>query len=330
MDNQKKEELLKKYNKLFEYLSQDSKSRVILIRLGDVCMELGQREESLIFYKRAISFGLNPEDIEQKLKVSFSEQELEGIEFPVKMIPFWQKFGEVSRYPFTMQGIILIFVGAFGFTLANFILFIIGGMLSALADSPQIRIFIQRMMPLYLLSVSFYILAYLVKIIQSTASGDEEFPDWLDFSDFWSLIIRPFVQVIITATVSYFLAILVIIFISPSSFGGTVLLLLCFFVGSLYFPMSLIVVVRGDAFLVSLNFSFIVRSILKIRKHYFIALLTLWIFGIISTVLYFILIRSGIPIIGLLIFWVISIYFTLVEGYILGNLYYINRRELNF
>jgi len=330
IEDSSNKELLKKYNTLFEHLSQAPKSKLLLVRLGNVCLGLERSKEALIFYKRAIRFGLNPEDIEKKLKDNFTRRELEDIEFPVKILPFWQKLGAVAKYPFNMQGYILIFVGGFALTFFSFIFFIIGGMISVISDTSKIRIFAHGIMPLYLLCMSMYILAYMVKILRITSTGEEEFPDWPEFSDFWGAIIRPAFHVITTAAVSYFPAILVIIFVAPSSFGSTLLLLFCFFVGSLYFPMAIIAVVKQDYFWVCLNFSLIFRSIWKIRKHYLFSLVALWFFCVVSTILYIISVRSRIPLIGVSIFWAISIYFTLVEGHILGNIFYINRRILNW
>jgi len=58
------------------------------------------------------------------------------------------------------------------------------------------------------------------------------------------------------------------------------------------------------------------------------SLIALWAFGFIGSILYFILVRSFFPVIGLSLFWVVAIYFTLIEGYILGNIFYINQKNL--
>ena len=152
----REEKLLDTYNKLFEHLQQAPRSRVILVRLADVCIEIGRREEALGFYKRAINFGLPPEEIKQKLRSNFSEQELEGIEFPKAVMPFWEQIGALITYPIALKGILAILLGAVLYTIVTFALYMLGGALSVLVDAPQLRIFSQRFMPLCLLFVSLY------------------------------------------------------------------------------------------------------------------------------------------------------------------------------
>jgi hypothetical protein len=200
--------------------------------------------------------------------------------------------------------------------------------LSVITNAAGLRIFAQRIMPVFILSGSLYILAYMAKIIRKTSKGDMDFPDWPEFADFWYSIVRNGLLVLTAAAISFFPVILVIIFISPSSLGGTVLLLLFFLIGSPYFSMAVLAAVKQDTFSACINFPLILQAILKIKKHYFKSLIALWAFGFIGSILYFILVRSFFPVIGLSLFWVVAIYFTLIDGYILGNIFYINQKNL--
>jgi hypothetical protein len=325
----REEKLKKKYDTLFEQLSITPKSRVILVRLADVCIELGRKDEALIFYKRAINFGLPSEEIEQKLKGYFSEKELEGIEFPKEVVPFWREPGKLLSYPFTLHGLVVIFAGGTGLTIFSLILFFLGGAVSLLADAPRFRIFSQRIMPLILVFVSVYIYAYVVKIIQKVSKGDDGFPEWLDFSELWNSILRPGFLVLTAGAISFFPAVVVIIFLSPSTVWGTLLLLACFLVGSPYFSMALLAAVKQDVFTTCFNFPLVIQSIQKVKSDYVKSLIAIWILGSVGTVLYFLFVRSAFPFIGLSVFWTVAVYFSFLVGYILGNLFGINRRVLS-
>lgn len=323
-------ELLERYDKLFEHLQQAPKSRVILVRLADVCMDLGRREEALGFYKRAINFGLPPEGIKQKLMANFSQQELEGIEFPAEVLPFWNQMGTVLSYPFSALGILVILLGAVVYTIVTFALYMLGGALSVIIDAPSLRIFSQRFMPVCLLFVSLYLFAYMVKIVDATSKADMVFPPWPGFTDFWEHILRPGLLVVISGAVSFFFAGIVIIFVSPSSVGGTLLLLLCFFVGSPVFPMALLAGIKQDSLLACFSFPLMLSSIQRIKRAYLFVLISLWSIGIICALLFLLMRRLLFPlnVAGISFFWGVAIYFALIFGYILGNVFYVNRRTL--
>jgi hypothetical protein len=326
----REEKLLDTYNKLFEHLQQAPRSRVILIRLADTCLELGRREEALGFYKRAVNFGFPPEEIKQKLTSNFTKQELEEITFPVEVAPFWQKIGDLVTYPFSAEGILVILIGAVAYTIVTFALYVLGGALSALIDAPHLRIFSQRFMPICLLVVSLYVFSYMVKIVDATSKGDMKFPSWPEVADFWESIVSPGLLVVTAGAISFFFALIVIIFVSPSSIGGTLLLLICFFVGSPIFPMALLAGIKQDSFIACFNFPLMFGAIRRIMREYLFILIPLWGFGVVSALIYMLMRRLVfvLSIIGLSLFWGLGIYFTLLFGYILGNVFYLNRREL--
>ncbi len=326
----REEALQDKYNKLFDHLQHAPQSKVILVRLADVCLELGKREEALGFYKRAINFGMHAEELKQKLTANFSKQELEGITFPAEIAPFWEGISGLIGYPFTAEGVLVILIGAAVYSMVTFALYMLGGVLSALTDAPGLRIFTQRFMPLCILVFSLYVFAYMVRIIDAVSKGDTKFPPWPGIGDFWEAIVRPGLMVIVAGTVSFFLALIVIIFVSPSSIGGTFLLLLCFFIGSPIFPMALLAGIKQGSFLACFNFPLLFQSVKKMMRTYLFTLIALWGFGVISALIYLLMRRLVfiLSILGLSFFWGVGIYFTLLFGYIIGNIYYLNRRTL--
>jgi hypothetical protein len=230
-----------------------------------------------------------------------------------------------------MQGMLAVLIGAIGYSAVVFALYLLGGALSALIDAPGLRIFSQRFMPICILVVSLYIFAYMVKIVHATSKGDTNFPSWPDITDFWECIIRPGLFVIMAGGISFFSAVIVIVFVSPSSVGGTVLLLLCFFLGSPVFPMALLAGIKQDSLVSCFNFPLIISSIQKIMHDYLFVLIALWGFGVICTVLYLLIRHIVFPlnVMGFALFWGVGIYCSLLFGYILGNVFYINRRALS-
>lgn len=307
-----KEKLLQKYNILFEQVQQAPHSPQLLVRLGDVCMELGRRDEALFCYKKAIKTDPELEDVVKKIKENYSEEELEGVEVTEKALPFWQNIGAVARYPFTKQGSIVMLVGAALFAFINII--------------PLVGPFI------CLFFVYPYIIAYMLRIIRTTANGQKGLPDWPEFSDWWETIIRPCLQVIVVTAVSFAPAILALIIalFSSTNLGSSLLFFILIFVGTLYYPMALIAVAVYDNAFVAFNFPQLLASIWKIKKSYFLSLLTLWLFAFVGIVVSTFLVPISIPIIGPFISWVVTIYFAIVQMVIIGNVYYINKATLRW
>jgi len=314
-NNPDKEKSLQKYNILFEQVAQAPSSPRLLARLGDVCLELGRREEALLHYKKALRLAPDFEGLAKKINENFNEAELKDVEFSRKTLPFWQNFVAVVRYPFAKQGIIVILAGAILFTILD--------LLSMLPLIGFLFFIIQFFI------VFPYILAYMLKIIRSTANGRRELPDWPEFSDYWESIYRPFVQIFFTLSVSFIPVLFVLILPLLGIPELLVLLPVCIILGIIYFPMALIAVAIYDNIWSPLNVSLILGSIWKVKKHYFLALLTIGIFIFIEYIIR-LFVLGQIPIVGPFIHWMITLYFIAVQMYILGNVYYINRAKLRW
>lgn len=310
--NPEKEKLLQKYNILFEQVQQAPNSSRLLVRLGDTCIELGRHDEALFYYKKAIKLDPELEDVVRKVKEHYSEEALEGVEIAEKALPFWQNFGAVARYPFTKQGSIVMIAGAGLFTFINIIPLV----------GPLICLFF----------IYPYIIAYMLRIVRTTASGKKGLPDWPEFSDWWESIIRPCLQVIVVTAVSFAPAIITffIILFSSANLGSSLLFFILIFVGTLYYPMALIAVAVYDNAFVAFNFPQLFASMWKIKKSYFLSLVILWLFAFIGVVVSTFLVPTSIPIIGTFIFWMVTLYFAIVQMVIIGNVYYINKTTLHW
>jgi len=180
--------------------------------------------------------------------------------------------------------------------------------------------------PLMVIVVSLgfgYLSAYMFKIILSSAGGEEELPDWPDFSDPWDDIIRPLLLVLATIVACCIPAsVYLFFFFSPASETDLVLLALIG-LGLLYMPMGLLVVSMFNS-LLALNPLLVVRSILKIPRDYVIACVVLLLITIANTQ------TANLPFIGRLITGLASFYFLMVEMRILGLMYQANHERLGW
>jgi len=180
-----------------------------------------------------------------------------------------------------------------------------------------------------------YLMAYLRRILNATALGEEEMPDWPEISDYSNDIVSPFRQLIATVFVSFLPAIgLTLYAIFAGGEGDTTwmgwatpaLMIL----GCVYFPMAFMAVAMYDS-VVALNPLLVIPSIAKVLKEYvltvvmlaFILLLRWLLNGQLKTLL-------PIPLVPTLIFSLIQLYLMIVEMRILGLLYRNKKYELGW
>lgn len=177
-----------------------------------------------------------------------------------------------------------------------------------------------------------YFAAYMLKIIKSSADGEEEVPDWPDFTSFWDDIIRPAFLVGGTFLFSFFPVIayfcLVTFKLSIALSPSDPVLWLLIFLGALYWPMGLLAVAQGDA-VNSLNPLFVISSIFKVPVDYSIAVVVLFIVILFSSIAERILVLP-IPVIGSTTNKFLSFYFLILEMRILGLLYNANKNRLSW
>lgn len=176
--------------------------------------------------------------------------------------------------------------------------------------------------------ISGYLCAYLMRIINHSADGEEEVPDFPEFYDWWDsvftpgwLMSGPIIFCSIPALAYNFLA-------RPSRpFTDPVILLLAGF-GLFYLPMGMIAVSMTQS-LGALNPVYILPAIFKAIDKYIIAIAVLAIIFVLNSSVkkYF---DDSIPVIGDFLKASLNLYFLIIEGRILGLIYYLNRDCLNW
>ena len=236
--------------------------------------------------------------------------------------------GEAEQKPFVPQAL-----HAFQYPLQGdgLILIISGGVFLAVIDLVSI-VAISGFLVVF---GTGYLVAFLRRIITSSANGEERMPDWPDITDFAEDIRVPFWQFIATAVFSFapviFLYVYALVWAQPAdSFWLTPALFAGLAVSCTYFPMAFLALAMYET-LAALNPVLIVLSILNIWRGYALTLLLLGVA---------VLIRWGgehalhhilpIPILPTLIVNIFGLYLLVVEVRLLGVLYRTHRRDLDW
>lgn len=305
-----REKLSERYNNLRQQLEIDPKSVDFLVRLGNTCLELSYRQEAVIYYQRVLEIDPGMTFAIRKLKENFTPGELKDVKFPEPILPFWKNIFAIAQYPLRGRGMgILIGGGIFFGVFFGFIVKL--SPLAGLIIGPLTAGFLS---------------AYMIEIIKIASDGGKEPPDWPDIANF-SSIFRSLFQVAMAGIIPFLPGILLLIFARELASLAIILL----FLGIIYYPMALVIVALYNNAAAAMNFVLIWKSIWKIKKDYFFALLTLFVFIVIRIfVLRLSILVPKILFLPNFIAWFCTLYFLMVQMYILGNLYYINRHKLNW
>ena len=177
-----------------------------------------------------------------------------------------------------------------------------------------------------------YLCAYELKLIVSSAAGEEVPPDWPDLSDLWSGVLRPILLVTATGVVG-FLPAWIYLFANFNMHGwhwGFVgsphILLLLVVLGAIYSPMALLSVAMQDS-LRGLNPLTVCVSIGRVFVPYLLTcgILVLLVLG--SSVFNAL---PRIPVVSFVVSAAVFIYLLMVEMRLVGLLYYSYRFRLNW
>ena len=167
-----------------------------------------------------------------------------------------------------------------------------------------------------------YLCAYMIKIIGAVARGDNQPPDWPDFSNMWDDIFWPYVFVL-AACLTALLPAMAYVWFGPSPIEVLVTGRDGWFLGLLglallYVPMGLLAAALYET-REGLNPLVVVLAIIRVAPAYITACVAL---GIAVFLRYYLGgLTAHIPWFGGLVDWMISVYFLMVYMYILGLIY---------
>jgi hypothetical protein len=179
-----------------------------------------------------------------------------------------------------------------------------------------------------------YICAYSMRLIISSAAGENDPPDWPSFSTWWDDVIRPWILVVGT----------VFIYIGPAvaygsylgfsvvSSGGplpqsSAILLALVVVGAFCLPMALLSVTMHDSF-AGLNPVLLVAAIGKVFIPYLIACIVLLVVMVAGGLAFRVV--PHVPILSRLLFEMITLYFVMLEMRVIGLIYAAHSKRLNW
>ena len=180
-----------------------------------------------------------------------------------------------------------------------------------------------------------YLMAYLRRILNASALGEDDMPEWPEISDYSSDIVSPFRQLVATVAFCFAPAIGLTIYAAVSSSDGdtawmgwaTPALML---LGCVYFPMAFTAVAMFDS-LAALNPLLIIPSIAKVLKEYALTVVMLaavlavrWVMNNhLKTIL-------PVPLLPTIISSLVGLYLMIVEMRVLGLLYRNKKYELGW
>ena len=221
---------------------------------------------------------------------------------------FFQRLPSTFSYPFKRNGLILLIVGTGLFVLLDFL-----GKFST-------RIAI----------LAFgYLFLYMQSIVNYSATGNDDMPEWPEVSSWWDDILYPAIMLGTCFLVSFGPVAWFWIFVDlDPGLKWTIGIAMLVF-GCCYLPMALLAVAMYNT-VFALNPLLIIPSMVKIPLEYLVACVVLVVVLGIRVLSATVLDMIPIPVVPTVIAGFLSLYFLTVEMRILGVMYNSKSDELNW
>ena len=236
---------------------------------------------------------------------------------------FYGQLGKAFLYPLTGHGPYVILAWVLCYAFVGLVIFLLGVVLPGPAGGYV------AIIPLIVrLVLVGYFCAYLMKVIGSSATGDDQPPNWPAFSSFWDEVFRPLLLLISAVIVSF----------GPAGVCRTArfygapymdeLMWGLFVAGLLYLPMAVLAVALFDS-IAALNPVVVVASIVRVWRAYLAACAAMTFvlalsFACITYVVPY------VPFFGSLLSGAVVLYFLMGEMRILGLLYFHHEQRLGW
>jgi hypothetical protein len=225
------------------------------------------------------------------------------IEPPATATSFWQEFIPSFVYPFRNKGTLLLFVGSVFFA----IFFFIARTASLFG------------LPLLLILVS-YLLEYMLTVVETSAYGSNEPPDFPGMNDWTEMIFGPLFLIILAGIVCYASPVIYVFKTQRMDMVFWILTVL----GQLAYPMMFLIIAMTGKF-VAFNPVVIASSILKAPLQYLVIVALFFGISYLGRMMGVFLI--GFPVLGFFITEFISFYIILVQMRLLGIFYRCNEER---
>ncbi|MFH0953246.1 MAG: hypothetical protein V1873_02840 [Verrucomicrobiota bacterium] len=231
-------------------------------------------------------------------------------EAPPSPADFFAQVPRAFAYPFKGAGAILLITGALFFWFLKFASFSMFAIFTALFASG-------------------YLSAYMLRIINATADGNEELPDWPSFTDLWQDVVQPYFLILGVNLFCFSPAILYFIVSMYYKVMNPWIFLVLLGLGVFYLPMGLLGAAIFDS-TAGLNPRRIVPSIFKTFGAYLVACAVMAVVAVLRIVAVKLLPLIPVPVVGSVIEGILSFYFLAVEMRILGLLYRTHEKKLGW
>ena len=220
----------------------------------------------------------------------------------------FQCLGDVFKFPLSAEGIWLLLIGSIIYVVLDFV------------AKFDYRVAIVA---------SGYLMAYIVKIIQATAAGEDELPGWPDFTDWKAQIVQPLLM-FLTAAAASFLPLLIYGFMAGWQDLRLMIILPTVAWGLLYMPVGLLAVATKKDF-AAINPFVVMPGMVKLYSQYMLASVLLFAMVIARYFLDNLFVTYvTVPFVPVLLSAVVSLYFLGVELRMLGLMYQVNHGDLGW
>lgn len=175
-----------------------------------------------------------------------------------------------------------------------------------------------------------YYMSYMFKIIQASAKGQNEMPDWPKITGAGADIWWP-LPVLLSIVAIYFaapLGIAIYVIIKAPDPIWLIIAQVLLFAGTFFAPMALLSGGLGQRH--HLNPLAMLSAIFKVFGVYLIALAALWLVVTVNMYVLALLLKTFPLLVVILLDVVVSFYFTIVMMRVLGLIYYVNSERLGW
>ncbi len=165
---------LARYREAIQAVAESARNLDLVLAAAAASEEIGYKNEAFLYYERAYMLDPGRTGLRHKLRAHATtpEQIEKVVRWEKLPVSFGHAFGDAFYYPFRGAGFIMIFFGAL----------ILWGveMMRTLSAFPWAA----WSACLVLMG---YLAAFNLRILNSTAMGDDDIPHWPDFTDIWMM-----------------------------------------------------------------------------------------------------------------------------------------------
>jgi hypothetical protein len=223
---------------------------------------------------------------------------------------FFRGLPSALLYPLRTNGLLLLVIGSVVFLILEFL---------------------SRYSGIISIIMTGYLFAYMQKIVAHSAQGEDELPDFPEFSEWWSDIILPFLLFVGTFAASFAPALAVYFLLRGTldETGQWFAVGAAGLAGAVYFPMALMAVAVSDNFL-ALSPHIVVPSMFRVFLPYGVMLLALAALVGVRVGAHFAMEFIPVPMLPAVVLGFLSLYVLVVEMRILGLFFRAYRDRLGW